>query len=165
LIGSHGAAGFTLLVALGGSVRRSNRRILLQRVAGSSTRIYPSTRCSVRSWLTGQICACDACIVFLLESATGDLVLRASQVPHRASAPADAGGEGVTGWVAQHQSPVAAGLWKACEDPRFKSVRLGGGHLQAFLSVPIVTGGKAIGVTSAPGIHTNTAAEEIAPFR
>jgi len=33
--------------------------------------------------LTGQICACDACIVYLLESATGDLVLRASQVPHR----------------------------------------------------------------------------------
>ena len=32
--------------------------------------------------LTAQVCACDACIVYLLESATGDFVLRASQVPH-----------------------------------------------------------------------------------
>src|SRR5678815_1308803 len=48
--------------------------------------------------LTGQICACDACIVYLLESATGDLVLRASQVPHRGTGSLRMRvGEGVTG--------------------------------------------------------------------
>src|SRR5579864_9676256 len=58
--------------------------------------------------LTAQVCACDACIVYLLESATGDFVLRASQVPHpRIGSLRMRPGEGITGWVAQHQSPVA----------------------------------------------------------
>lgn len=97
--------------------------------------------------LTGQICACDACIVYLLESATGDLVLRASQVPHRGIGNLRMQvGEGVTGWVARHQSPVALGS-RASGDPRFKSVSgLVEDTYEAFLSVPIVTGGKAIGV-------------------
>jgi len=114
--------------------------------------------------LTGQICACDACIVYLLESATGDLVLRASQVPHRGIGNLRMRvGEGVTGWVAQHQSPVALDS-RASEDPRFKSVSgLVEDTYEAFLSVPIVTGGKAIGVINVhhrdPHEHT---AEEIA---
>src|SRR5271154_2710620 len=51
--------------------------------------------------LTVQVTGCDACLVYLLERETGDIVLRASQVPHAA----DLGnlrmqmGEGVTGWV------------------------------------------------------------------
>jgi signal transduction protein with GAF and PtsI domain len=58
--------------------------------------------------LTAQVCACDACIVYLLESATGDFVLRASQVPHpRVGSLRMRLGEGITGWVARHQSPVA----------------------------------------------------------
>ena len=55
--------------------------------------------------LTVQVTGCDACLVYLLEKETGDIVLRASQVPHAA----DLGtlrmqmGEGVTGWVAEHK--------------------------------------------------------------
>src|SRR5579871_6072371 len=59
--------------------------------------------------LTAQISGCDACLVYLVEAETGEFVLRASLVPHSQ----DVGslrvkmGEGVTGWVAEHQSPVA----------------------------------------------------------
>jgi len=46
------------------------------------------------------VSGCDACLVYLVESETGEFVLRASQVPHAH----DLGhlrmkmGEGVTGW-------------------------------------------------------------------
>jgi signal transduction histidine kinase len=97
--------------------------------------------------LTAHACACDACIVYLLESATGDFVLRASQVPHpRMGNLRMQLGEGVTGWVAQHQTPVAL-TSKAARDSRFKPVAgLVEDTYQAFLSVPVVTRGKAIGV-------------------
>src|SRR6202051_282586 len=59
--------------------------------------------------LAAQVSGCDACLVYLVEYTTGEFVLRASLVPHKS----DLGtlrmkmGEGVTGWVAEHQSPVA----------------------------------------------------------
>src|SRR5256714_9442832 len=59
--------------------------------------------------LASQVTGCDACLVYLAEAETGEFVLRGSLVPHAA----DVGmlrmkmGEGVTGWVAEHQSPVA----------------------------------------------------------
>ena len=97
--------------------------------------------------LTAQVCACDACIVYLLESATGDFVLRASQVPHpRIGDLRMQLGEGVTGWVAEHRTPVAL-TSKASGDSRFKPIAgLVEDTYQAFLSVPVVTRGKAIGV-------------------
>ena len=97
--------------------------------------------------LTAQVCSCDACIVYLLESATGDFVLRASQVPHpRMGNLRMQLGEGVTGWVALHQTPVAL-TSKAARDSRFKPIAgLVEDTYQAFLSVPVVTRGKAIGV-------------------
>jgi signal transduction protein with GAF and PtsI domain len=97
--------------------------------------------------LTAQVCACDACIVYLLESATGDFVLRASQVPHpRMGNLRMQLGEGVTGWVAQHQTPVAL-TSQAGRDSRFRPIAgLVEDTYQAFLSVPVVTRGKAIGV-------------------
>jgi signal transduction histidine kinase len=97
--------------------------------------------------LTAQMCACDACIVYLLESATGEFVLRASQVPHpRVGSLRMQLGEGVTGWVAQHQSPVALSS-EAFRDSRFKPMPgLVEDTYQAFLSVPVMTRGKAIGV-------------------
>jgi signal transduction histidine kinase len=98
--------------------------------------------------LTAQISACDACLVYLLESSTGDLVLRASLVPHAR----DSGslrmkpGEGVTGWVAEHLSPVALDA-RAFADPRFKNVStLVEDTYEAFLSVPVVDRGKTVGV-------------------
>ena len=55
-------------------------------------------------------------------------------------------GEGVTGWVAQNLSPVALST-KAATDPRFKMFpALVEDTYEAFLSVPLMSKGKAIGV-------------------
>src|SRR5579883_550331 len=98
--------------------------------------------------LTARVSGCDACLVYLVETATGEFVLRASLVPHAA----DLGtlrmkiGEGVTGWVAEHQSPVAL-TSRASQDPRFKMFpALVEDTYEAFLSVPLINKGKAIGV-------------------
>ena len=98
--------------------------------------------------LTAQVAGCDACLVYLVEDATGEFVLRASQVPHAS----DLGslrmkmGEGVTGWVAEHQSAVALSS-NAAADPRFKLFpALIEDTYEAFLSVPLVNKGRAIGV-------------------
>lgn len=98
--------------------------------------------------LTVQVTECDACLVYLLEKETGDIVLRASQVPHAA----DLGilrmkvGEGVTGWVAEHKSVVALPS-NASSDRRFKRFSvLVEDTYEAFLSVPLVSSGDLIGV-------------------
>ena len=98
--------------------------------------------------LTAQVSSCDACLVYLMESATGELVLRASQVPHAQNLGhfRMKSGEGLTGWVAEHQSPVALDS-HASADPRFKSFStLVEDTYEAILSVPLVNKGKAIGV-------------------
>jgi signal transduction protein with GAF and PtsI domain len=98
--------------------------------------------------LTVQVTECDACLVYLLERETDEIVLRASQVPHAV----DFGnirmkmGEGVTGWVAEHKSVVALSS-NASSDRRFKRFQaLIEDTYQAFLSVPLVSGGDVIGV-------------------
>src|ERR1700674_2586470 len=58
--------------------------------------------------LAAQVSGCDACLVYLRETETGDFVLRASQVPRSGLGVLRMKlGEGVTGWVAEHQAPVA----------------------------------------------------------
>ena len=98
--------------------------------------------------LTAQVTGCDACLVYLIEAETQEIVLRASQVPHAR----DLGtlrmkmGEGVTGWVAEHKSVVALAT-NAAADRRFK--RFSGlieDTYDAFLSVPLVNRGEIIGV-------------------
>jgi len=114
--------------------------------------------------LAVQVTNCDACLIYLADSA-GEIVLRASQLPHAGEIghlrmhP----GEGVTGWVAEHKSIVALGS-KASTDKRFK--RFPGlieDTYEAFLSVPLVSGGNVIGVINMhhkmPHAHTP---EEIA---
>ena len=98
--------------------------------------------------LTVQASDCDACLVYLIDHSSDEIVLRASQVPHAA----DLGtlrlkiGEGITGWVAEHKSVVALPS-NAASDTRFKRVQtLVEDTYQAFLSVPIVSGGELIGV-------------------
>jgi uroporphyrinogen-III synthase len=100
--------------------------------------------------LTARVSGCDACLVYLVEPETGEFVLRASLLPHAS----DLGrlrmkmGEGVTGWVAEHQSPVALSS-KAADDPRFKIFpALIEDTYEAFLSVPLISKGKAIGVVN-----------------
>jgi signal transduction protein with GAF and PtsI domain len=98
--------------------------------------------------LTVQATACDACLVYLIDPATHEVVLRASQVPHAAAI----GnlrmhiGEGITGWVAEHKSVVAL-TSNATKDARFKLFQgLVEDTYEALLSVPLVSGGDLIGV-------------------
>jgi signal transduction protein with GAF and PtsI domain len=98
--------------------------------------------------LTAQVTECDACLVYLLERDTGEIVLRASQVPHAAALGTlrMKVGEGVTGWVAEHKSVVALSS-NAGSDHRFKRFQvLIEDTYEAFLSVPLVAGGDMIGV-------------------
>jgi uroporphyrinogen-III synthase len=98
--------------------------------------------------LAARITSCDACLVYLVDGESDEFVLRASLVPHTK----DVGhlrmkmGEGVTGWVAKHQAPVALGENSAA-DSRFKIFpALVEDTYEAFLSVPVVSAGKTIGV-------------------
>jgi uroporphyrinogen-III synthase len=89
---------------------------------------------------------CDSCMVYVLENE--DLVLRASKNPH--SEVVDRlkmkVGQGITGWVAQHLEPVALGEC-AYSDARFKLFNeLPEDRFEAFLSVPVVSGGRVVGV-------------------
>lgn len=110
--------------------------------------------------LTAQVTECDACLVYLIEHETGEIVLRASQVPHAQ----DLGnlrlkmGEGVTGWVAEHKAVVALSE-AASSDVRFKRFpALVEDTYEAFLSVPLVSGGDIIGIINVhhrePHYHT-----------
>jgi len=89
---------------------------------------------------------CDACFVYVLEGP--DLVLRASKTPH----PDVVGrlklrvGQGITGWVAEHRQPVAIGT-QASGDARFQLFNeLPEDAYEAFLSVPVLSRGKLVGV-------------------
>ena len=89
---------------------------------------------------------CDSCFVYVLEDE--DLVLRASKTPHpdvvdRLKLRV---GQGITGWVAEHRTPVAVGS-HAFDDPRFKTFNeLPEDRYEAFLSVPVLSRGKLVGV-------------------
>jgi uroporphyrinogen-III synthase len=122
---------------------------LLHRVSGivSSERTLDEMLGEVVG-LTVQVTGCDACLVYLIEKETNEIVLRASQLPHAA----ELGtlrmqmGEGVTGWVAEHKSVVAL-TSNAAADRRFKRFSdLVEDTYAAFLSVPLVSGGEGIGV-------------------
>lgn len=96
--------------------------------------------------VVSSLVRCDSCFVYVLE---GDaLVLRASKNPHpdaidRLTLRV---GQGITGWVAEHREPVAVAEY-AFEDPRFQVFNeLPEDRYQAFLSVPILSRGKLVGV-------------------
>ncbi len=101
---------------------------------------------------------CDSCFVYVLEG--DELVLRASKNPHP-----DAVdrlklrvGQGITGWVAEHKQPVAVAR-NASQDPRFKSFsELPEDRYQAFLSVPVLSRERLVGVINLqhqlPHTHT-----------
>jgi signal transduction protein with GAF and PtsI domain len=93
-----------------------------------------------------SIVRCDACLIYVLQGEK--LVLRASKIPH-------AGlvdnldlqlGQGITGWVAEHREPVAISR-NAAGDTRFKTFQdLPEDRFEAFLSVPLLSRGKLVGV-------------------
>ncbi len=98
--------------------------------------------------LAMEVTSCDACLVYLLDRSSNEIVLRASQLPHAG----EIGrirmkmGEGITGWVAQHKSVVALAS-NAAADSRFKTFQaLPEDTYEAFLSVPLISNGEVIGV-------------------
>jgi signal transduction histidine kinase len=100
--------------------------------------------------LTAQISSCDACLIYLVEPEAGELVLRASQLPHRRrfGTVRMKMGEGVTGWVAQNRTPVSLSSG-AARDSRFKAVpTLIEDTYEAFLSVPLLHRGETVGVVN-----------------
>ena len=88
----------------------------------------------------------DSSFVYVLEG--DELVLRASKDPHaevvdRLKLRV---GQGITGWVAEHKTPVAIAR-NAFRDSRFRSFNeLPEDSYQSFLSVPILTRDKLVGV-------------------
>ena len=110
--------------------------------------------------LAADVTACDACLVYLVDHASSEIVLRASQLPHASEIGTIRMhmGEGITGWVAQRKSVVALGS-HAAADARFKTFQsLPEDTYEAFLSVPLVSAGELIGVINihhrAPHAHT-----------
>ena len=100
--------------------------------------------------LAVQATACDACLVYLIDRDSNEVVLRASQVPHAGALDTlrMKVGEGVTGWVAEHKSVVALSS-NAGSDARFKRFQgLIEDTYEAFLSVPMVSNGDLIGVVN-----------------
>jgi len=93
-----------------------------------------------------SVVACDSCFVYVLEG--DELVLRASKNPHpevldRLKLKV---GQGITGWVAQHREPVAVAR-NAGNDVRFQFFNeLPEDRFEAFLSVPLMSRGRVVGV-------------------
>jgi len=96
--------------------------------------------------LITTIIRCDSCFIYTMEGE--ELALRASKNPH----PNDVNrikikvGEGITGWVAQHRTPVAVAQ-QAWKDPRFQTFsELPEDQYEAFLSVPVISRGRLVGI-------------------
>lgn len=88
----------------------------------------------------------DSCFIYTLNGR--ELILRASRNLH--SGVVDQlripSGQGITGWVAEHRRSVAIDR-EAYLDPRFRSFNeLPEDRYEAFLSVPIMSRGKLVGV-------------------
>jgi uroporphyrinogen-III synthase len=100
----------------------------------------------------------DSTFIYVLK---GDqLRLMASKNPHPEALNQIAlkMGQGITGWVAEHQKPVAVAR-NAARDPRFLAfTELPEDQYEAFLSVPLVSRGKLVGVINLqhrmPHMHT-----------
>lgn len=89
---------------------------------------------------------CDSCFVYVREEDA--LVLRASKNPHEEVIDRLKllVGQGITGWVAERREPVAISH-NASQDVRFKFFNeLPEDTYEAFLSVPILSRGRVVGV-------------------
>jgi signal transduction protein with GAF and PtsI domain len=96
--------------------------------------------------LTRDFLECDSCLIYLVEE--NELVLSASTDPTRSKI----GNlrlrlsEGLTGWVARERRLLAISR-EAYNDPRFKFFKdLPQDTFEAFLSVPVISQSKVVGV-------------------
>ena len=93
-----------------------------------------------------SVVPCDSCFVYILEG--NELVLRASKNsrPEAVDQLKLKLGQGITGWVAEHRQPVAVSR-NAASDPRFQLFNeLPEDRFEAFLSVPLLSRGRVVGV-------------------
>jgi len=96
--------------------------------------------------LVSDFLGSDSCLIYLVED--GELVLCATSDPNRKNVGKvrirlD---EGLTGWVARERRLLAISR-EAYHDPRFKLFKdLPQDTFEAFLSVPIISQGKVVGV-------------------
>lgn len=89
---------------------------------------------------------CDSCFIYVLEDS--QLILRASKNPHEEVVDRlkIQVGQGITGWVAERGELVAIPK-NASQDSRFKFFNeLPEDRYEAFLSVPLLCRGRAVGV-------------------
>src|SRR6202050_1075035 len=114
-----------------------NRLATADGVHGALTRVVEFATALVK---------CDSCLIYVLEGE--ELVLRASKNPHpdvveRLKLRV---GQGITGWVAEHNEPVAVAE-RAALDPRFQFFHeVPEDSYEAFLSVPLMSRGRVVGV-------------------
>jgi signal transduction protein with GAF and PtsI domain len=93
-----------------------------------------------------SVVKCDSCLIYVLDGE--ELVLRASKNPHPEAVDRLKLrlGQGITGWVAEHKEPVLIPR-DASSDPRSKLFNeLPEDRFEAFLSVPLVSRGRLVGV-------------------
>jgi len=90
----------------------------------------------------------EGCSVFLLDQETNRLVLRASHkaLAEEVGVASYALGEGITGWVAEHGTPVR--LEDPQKDPRWAGLHteMPADEIGALLAVPIISRDRVIGV-------------------
>jgi uroporphyrinogen-III synthase len=105
-----------------------------------------------------EVVKCDSCFLYVLEG--NDLVLRASKNPHPEAVDRLTlrVGQGITGWVAEHNQPVCVSS-NASQDPRFRAFsELPEDSFEAFLSVPVLNPQGVVGVINLqhrrPHIHS-----------
>ena len=97
----------------------------------------------------------DACLIYQLDEDRTHLALMASKNPLPVSCRALKLklGEGITGWVAKEKKPLAISQ-RAYEDKRFKLfANLPEDRYEAFLSVPMVSKNRLVGVINAQHIQ------------
>ena len=103
--------------------------------------------------IASSVATCDSCLIYLLEGE--ELVLRASRNLHPDAVDRVKlkMGQGITGWVAEHRQPVSVPE-RAFADPRFKRFhQLPEDRYEAFLSVPVLSRGRVVGVINLQNVR------------
>lgn len=100
----------------------------------------------------------DSAFIYVLQGNQLRLMASKNRHPEALENIALKVGEGITGWVAEHLKPVAVAR-NAARDPRFLAfTELPEDEYEAFLSVPLVSRGKLVGVINLqhrmPHMHT-----------
>lgn len=135
-----------------GSLKEKDREIALLRAINRTVLEIPDLDALLQkfSQVISEQLKADAVLIYLADEKRRELVLRGASRAH----PGQLGqvrlklGEGITGWVAQHNEPAVLSK-QASDDPRFKFFNtLPEDRYEAFLSVPITLKSEVLGVVN-----------------